>query len=329
MSSSVKGQIGAHAGLVTVMGDRVGVVAGGLRNTDVAADRSTTTSGELPQALRRASRALNRLGVSAENDAWRLLQSVKHEASMEPLATLKKKSGLEGDIVERLLLWHAARQAGLELPSLPVQSNVRARLEQELCQLHTTSGSIAVGSYEFVRAAKIATLRRFPAGPMEWEVDGIPLSFVLKASFSDFTRLLSFVTLRLGGWAPCFFMHVAPTPRNRGLTVPKLVMRAYYRMARSMQLQPTVRALIAHAWFHDPAAVRDYPHLGPLNQPYTDHGGLIVTLDRAPADSGVLEGNRERAKNYTSGRVVYRHGLAIWPRTAAVQWAAAHPQYAD
>jgi len=290
---------------------------------------STTTCVELPEELRGASEALNRVGMNAESDAWALLQQIENEASVEQVATLKRSTELEGDTVERLLLWHAARKAALALPSLPVENKVRAQLDQDLRQLHATDVSVAVGSYQFVRAAKIATLRRFSAGPMEWEIDGIPRSYVLKASFPDKLRLLSFVTLRLGGWAPCFFMHVAPAPRNRGLTVPKLVMRAYYRMARSLELQPTVRALTAHAWFHDPAAVRDYPHLETLNQPYTDHGGLIVTLDPAPPDSGVLERNRQRAMDYTSGKVIYRHGLAIWPREAAIRWADAHPQYAE
>jgi hypothetical protein len=287
------------------------------------------TSVELPEALRGASEALSRIGMSAESDAWALLHQVENKAGVEPVATLKKSAELEGDAVERLLLWHAARKAVLTLPSLPVENKVRAQLDQDLRQLHATGVSVAVGSYQFVRAAKIATLRMFPAGPMEWEIDGIPRSCVLKASLPDKLRLLSFVTLRLGGWAPCFIVHVAPTPRHRGLTVPKLVMRAYYRMARSLALQPTVRALAAYAWFHDPAAVRDYPHLKTLSQPYTDHGGLIITLDPAPPDSGVLQGNRQRALDYTSGKVIYRHGLAIWPRKAAIRWAEAHPEYAE
>jgi hypothetical protein len=283
----------------------------------------------MPEALREASEALKRIGVDAGGEAWRLLQAVQTTAGIEPVTSMKKAAGIDGDAVERLLVWHAARQAAERLSLLPVESNVRAQLDQDLPQLHATNAAVDAGSYPFVRAAKIATLRRFSAGPMEWEVDGIPRSSVLKARFPDNLRLLSFVTLRLGGWAPCFYMHVAPKPRNRGLSAPKLVMRAYYRMARSLQLQPTVRGLMAHAWFHDPVAVRDYPQLRSLNEPYTDHGGLIVTLDPAPQSSGVLEGDPQRAASYASGRAIYRNGLAIWPRAAAIRWADAHPEYGD
>jgi hypothetical protein len=285
---------------------------------------------EIPQALQGADFALRRIGIRAEEVAWNFLHGVcDDEASTGPVAALKKKSGMEGDEVERLLLWHATRQSLPHVESLPVDKPVRERLDQDLRQLHTMSVSMAAGSYHFNRAAKMATLRRFPAGPMEWELSGIPRSWFLKAAFPANLRFLAFVTFRLRGWAPCFFMHVAPAPRNRALSVPKQVLRAYYRMARSLQLQPAVRALVAHAWFHDPAAVRDHPHLEVLSRPYVSQGGLIVLLGPAPPSSGVLEGNAQRSADYMAGRVLYKYGLAIWPRDAAIRWADAHPELGD
>lgn len=231
--------------------------------------------------------------------------------------------------MERLLLWIAARRALPRIPSLPVDKWVRGRLAQDLHDLHNLNVSMAAGSYHFDRAAKMATLRRFPAGPMEWELSGIPRSFFLQAAFPTNLRFLAFVIFRLGGRAPCFFMHVAPTPRNRALSIPKEVLRAYYRMARSLELQYDVRALLAHAWFHDPAAVRDYPHLEVLNRPYVKHGGLITSLGPAPASSGVLEGNAQRSADYLAGKVQYKYGFAIWPRDAAIRWADAHPELGE
>ncbi len=228
--------------------------------------------------------------------------------------------------MERLLLWNAAQQALLRVPSLPVHKWVRESVARDLRELHTMNVSMRSGSYHFNRAAKIATLRRFPAGPMEWELCGIPRSYFLQAAFPANLRLLAFVAFRMGGRGPCFFMHVAPAPRNRALRVPKEVLRAYYRMARSLQLQRDARALVANAWFHDPAAVRDYPHLEVLSRPYLIHGGLITPLDRAPLSSGVLEGNAKRRADYLAGKVQYNSSVAIWPRDAAIRWADAHPE---
>ena len=285
---------------------------------------------ELPEALQAADSALRRIGILAGNLAWTLLDGVRDdEASCAPVADLKLRAGMEGDEVERLLLWHATRQSLPQVASLPVEHSVREQLEQDLRQMHAMNVSLAASSYHFNQAAKMATLRRFPAGPMEWELSGVPRSYLLKAAFPANLRLLAFVTFRLGGWAPCFFMHIAPAPRKRALSVPKQVLRSYYSMARTLQLQPSMRALVAHAWFHDPAAVGDYPHLEVLNRPYIDHGGLIVLVGPAPPSSGVLEGNAQRSADYMAGKVQYQYGLAIWPREAAIRWADAHPELGD
>jgi hypothetical protein len=286
-------------------------------------------SSEVPESLRAANAALQRVGASPESEAWNVLRRVGKKGKAKRLVTLKSAAGLEGDKVERLFLWYAAKQAALQIPTLPLEGQVRRQLAQDLEQLHAVNASVVTGSYEFTRAAKIATLRRFSAGPMEWEIDRIPRLSPFKAAFPENFRLLAFITLHVGGWAPCFFMHVAPAPRNRALTVPKQVQRAYYRMARCLQLQPAVRALVAHSWFHDPTAVRDYPHLRVLSEPYIDHGGLIVRLDPASRFSGVLEGNYQRKADFESGKVGYRYGLAIWPRVAAIRWADAHTELSD
>ena len=282
---------------------------------------------EMPENLHRTDFTLLRIGTRAEDVAWKWLNNNK--ANVESIAALKKEAGLEGDEVERLLLWYAARQALPRVPCLPVDKSVRGRLDQDLRQLHAMNVSMAAGSYHFDRAAKMATLRRFPAGSMEWELSGIPRSYFLEAAFPANLRFLAFVIFRVRGLKPCFFMHLAPAPRNRALSIPKEVLRAYYRMVRSMQLQPEVCALLAHAWFHDPAAVRDYPHLEVLNRPYVNHGGLITVLGPAPPSSGVLEGNAQRREDYMAGRIQYRDGFAIWPRDAAIRWADDHPELGD
>ena len=231
------------------------------------------------------------------------------------------------DTLERLLLFHAAREALPQLEGLPVHDSVRRLLRKELEGLHAAPGVFKTGTYDFVWAARLATLRRFPAGPMDWEISGIPRSWMVQADFARMPRLAWFVATRVHGFRPCFFMHVARRPRNRALVLEKEVMRSYYRMARSLELQPNMRALVAAAWFHDPRAETENPYLAALNRPYREHGGLIVLLGPAGADSGVLEGNAGRRKRVQAGEAIYRIGLAIWPRDAAIAWARAHTEY--
>lgn len=290
-----------------------------------------TTTGELPEALEAACKALQRIGKPAEAVAWKMLSAVTESAStLEPVQRLKRETGLDnGDELERLLLWHAVQRALPQISALPVEQSVRILLEKELRQLLFPKLLLVAGSYEFGWAAKVSTLRRFPAGPMDWEYSGIPRSWLLKPSFPDNVRLAWFVATRLKGHQPCFFMHVAPNPRKRALVLEKEVMRSYYRMARSLELQPDMRALIALGWFHDPEAVRANPHLEALNRPYLQHGGIITTIGPAPENAGFLEGNAKRKEEYEAGKLKYRMGLAIWPRKAAIDWANAHPEFAS
>lgn len=284
----------------------------------------------IPESLERIDHLLRRAGRPAENVAWGLLERVNEdEASIAPLRKLKADADFQMDELERLLIWYATQQALNRTAALPVIASVRIRLEQDLVHLPTTSNSLELGSYAFSRAAKLATLRRFPAGPMEWEVSGIPRSYFLQAKFPANIRFLAFAMFRLRGLAPCFFIHVAPAPRNRALSIPKEVLRAYYRIVRSLELQPAIRGLLAHAWFHDPAALRDNPQLEVLNRPYLNHGGLITLLAPAPPSSGVVVGNAQRCADYEAGKIQYHYGFAVWPRAAALRWANDHRELDD
>ena len=284
---------------------------------------------QMPEALRKAEEALRRTGRNREDTAWELLHTVnENAASIQPLTNLKAEVGLHGDEMEKLLLWYAAQRALQHTANLRVVAAVRIRLEENLRTVHMLN-DVGAGTYALARAAKIATLRRFPAGPLEWEVSGIPRSYFLQARFPANLRFLAFALIRLKGLSPCFFLHVAPAPRNRALSVPKEVLRTYHRVVRSLERQPEIRGVLAHAWFHDPAAVRDNPQLDVLNRPFLDHGGLITLLAPAPASSGVVVGNAQRRADYEAGQIQYRYGFAMWPRAAALRWAELHPELSD
>jgi hypothetical protein len=98
-------------------------------------------------------------------------------------------------------------------------------------------------------------------------------------------------------------------------------------MARSLMLQPEMKGILCSAWFHDPAALRDAPHLAALNEPYLQYGGRILTsVGEAKEDSGFLKFNPERRKLYEEGKLRIDLTLAMWPRAAAIRWAEQHPE---
>jgi hypothetical protein len=163
---------------------------------------------------------------------------------------------------------------------------------------------------------------------MDWEISGFPRAWLLAVRKLDLPPLAWFLAARVGGFRPMFFMHVARRPKNRGLLIEKEVLRAYHRMARALELQPSIKGILASAWFHDPAAVSDNPHLEWLNRPYREEGGIIVTAGLAPADAGFLERNTDRKQQFEDGRLHYHIAVALWPRGAAIDWARRHPELA-
>ena len=298
-----------------------------LNTTGVHASAAFAES--IPGDLRSTFETVLKAGHDRRELSLLLARTACDSPSEKPIQKIKAQLGMaaEDDSLERLMIRLRAEDALGQIDGLPVHPFVKKSLESDIQALLTVKERLTAGTYNFARAAKLVTLRRFPAGPMEWEVSGIPRSWLLRTGFADFFRMLAFVTTRMGGFQACFFMHVAPKPRSLALVLEKEVMRAYYRMARSLALQPGVRGIVASAWFHDPQAVADNPHLEALSRPYTQNGGAIVLLEKVGETSGVLEGNPKRRMLFEQGLLSYRNGLALWPRAEALAWAEAHPEY--
>lgn len=290
---------------------------------------------ERPPALAAVAEALRRLGKTPA-DCLAAARSVNdsNESQAQVFAWKKElqKAGtaLAADEVERVILTYAVEESLPRVASLAVHDQVKTLMAKEMqayCQPPGKRSQLLAGSDPFVTACKIATLRRFVAGPVDWVISGVPRSWILKMPWSKMPEALRYLATQFRGLKPAFYLHVAPEPRNRSLVIAKEVQKAYYRMARSLELQPEMKGILCASWFHDQAVLRETPHLAPLNAPYLEHGGCIVTtLGPAPPDSGFLDHNPERRKLYEAGQFKPRITLAMWPREAAIRWAEAHPE---
>ncbi len=249
-----------------------------------------------------------------------------HEPIRKLIASLAEPPA--DDAVERELLVRAARHNAEAIERLQVVPAVKLLLRKELAALagHRKAFPVSAGTYNFVIASKMATLRRFPCGPIDWEISGVPISWASDMNWQDRLRYLNYATTRLHGRRPLFFMHAAPTPRSRALLLEREVMRGWHRMASSLAMQPEIKGIATSSWFLDPNALDGQPHLRWLNAPFRDLGGVLVVAGDAPLDSGILERNRERARQILAGEVRYRMGVGLWSRTAAVRWAKQHAE---
>ncbi len=270
--------------------------------------------------------ALHKLGKTPA-DCVRTARGVNFEtATHQEIAVWKRDLNLENDWLERVIVYYAAQDSLPRVDALRVHPAVKTLLLKEYKTFAGISKQpIPVETDAFVTAIYLATLRRFPAGPIDWLISGLPRSYFLKMPRSSVPKVLWYALSQFGGVKPAFYVHLAYPPRNRSLVIEKEVRRAYYRMARSLVLQPEMKGIMCSAWFHDPAALRDAPHLAALNEPYTQHGGRILTaITEAREDSGFLKFNPERRKLYEAGQLKICLTLAMWPRAAAIRWSEQH-----
>jgi len=282
--------------------------------------------------------ALRRLGKSTRDCAALVWSVTDQTASQTAILDLKRAmagAGIDcdGDAFERVLLAHAMEEWEPRIDQLPVHDSVKPLIRREFQRFRDPRSSgppLLVGTDPFVAAAKICTLRRFPCGPMDWVVSGMPRSWFPRIAPRSLIAALRFILFDFGGVKPAFYIHLAHPPRNRSLILRNEVQKSYYRMARSLALQPEIKGIMCASWFHDPNALKDAPHLAAVNEPYPEWGGRIVaTLGPAPVDSGFLKFNPDRRARFERGELKLMTTLVMWPRKAALAWASAHPELDD
>ena len=280
--------------------------------------------------LRRVARAAEAAGVSAEQCiAWMGTVNESAKACL-PIG----RAGVEdGGATERYLLLNSACRALERLPSVPVGASVRALFCEAFENMATLSadadpGLFSVGSPRFTAACKTVSLRRFPAGEFDWEVSGIPRSWMLRVDRRDLPRMLFTIAVRLGGFAPTFVSHLGLFRKTQSMCKPEND-RSFYRMAEAMTLQPDILGWSGSSWMRSPATHRVSPKLAWINETLLGNGGVVTNLGLTDPECGVLAHSDTRRKLYEAGEFRPRDGFGIWPRRPMLAWAARHPELAD
>ena len=293
------------------------------------------------QALRRDDLrpfavALEAAGVTRA-DAVRVVGGVTEDpASVAPLSALKKlaaRHGVPGDRVEveRVLLLYAALEALPRLRTLTVGEDVRQLMCDEFRFFASDpADSVALfraGTARYTAMCKVATLRRFRAGQFDWEVGAVSRSYVLQVAPRELLSVIAYVAFRMGGLGPVYFSHLAARRASHSL-VEEEANRSYYRMARTMEMQPQIKGFAACSWFRSPGTHRVSPHLSWLSSVFQENGGLVVESGYADAHSGVFSRSATRKRLYEAGEFRPTRGLVLWPRDRMIEWAESHPEFA-
>lgn len=257
-------------------------------------------------------------------DPWAELLRVSAEpASVTRLKQLMKSYGAGPIESARWLLMRASIAALPKVASWPVFHSVRRLWCEEVQYFARPTGDLSFFMPDHVRfseMARIATLRRYPAGQYHWEITGLPISWILRTPGRCSGQMLR-ILLQMGGRYPMVDTHINDRRKNRPLLTEAEGIRSYYRMARSIELQPEIRGLLTCSWLYCTATAEVTPHLAWLRRFFVDRGALIVDLGPAPEDSGFKVGSALRRKLYEEGRYRPQRTYVLWPRRDMIDWS--------
>src|ERR1700676_671949 len=176
------------------------------------------------QGLEAIDKGIEMLGKSAADCAQLVADVTEAPATQQPIREMKERlrtAGIpcEDDWLERVLLGHAMDRSACKIDEQPVPVSVRDLIRKQFSAFRTPIAShgpvLAIDTAEndaFVAACKICTLRRFPAGPLDWVVSGMPRSWLLQMPLRDMPRALKFILSECKGFKPLFYVHIAHPP---------------------------------------------------------------------------------------------------------------------
>jgi hypothetical protein len=173
--------------------------------------------------------------------------------------------------------------------------------------------------------ARIATLRRFPAGQFHWEASGLPRSFLPRTPLREWPRLLALL-MEIGGFSPMVETHVNARRKNRIVLTEAEGIRSYALLARSLEMQPAVKGLYTCSWLYCESTGRVTPHLAWLRRFFVDHGAVLGSVGPADRNSGFLVGSEQRRKLYEEGNYRPLMTYVVWPRRAMLAWVQKQPE---
>jgi hypothetical protein len=221
------------------------------------------------------------------------------------------------------MLLRAAQASVPALSRLPLPDGVKAAMMDEFLWLTAPNDRerrwLTAGTYEFSALCKLATLRRFAAGQLHWEVAGLSRATLRTVPVRSLPALLRGIRA-LGGFRPAFVPHLAWRRRQIVLSEREHY-RSLFRMAQALRHQPDVLGYVGEAWFYSADTHRVSPHLAWTTPFFESWGGTVLVSGPADERSGVFEGARARRELADAGAFRPTLGLVLWPRAGMLEWA--------
>jgi hypothetical protein len=182
----------------------------------------------------------------------------------------------------------------------------------------------------FLDMAQIATLRRFPAGALNFAYER-PAFLRLALNVHPlalpgylFQRLIAMPFAK-----PAIGPHVNYARKNSLILLQIDFERAMWLTAKTVEMNPHVTGLNGYSWFYSKITGDVYPNLAWMRDVMVDGGAYLVdTYPAEPGGYGFAYNNRKRQILYDEGKFCPRQTAFFWSRDALLDWASQHPELA-
>lgn len=131
----------------------------------------------------------------------------------------------------------------------------------------------------------------------------------------------------MGGFGPVAELHLNERRKNRMILLEKEANLSYFRVARSLEKQPQIRAVMMMSWLFCRSTAVVTPRLEWLRRTLEAGGALLTDLGPADRDAGFLTGSQERRQMYEEGTYRPQSTCVLWPRKQLIAWAKQHPEF--
>jgi hypothetical protein len=278
-------------------------------------------------------------GAPRDAEGWfALLGGYPHDgesyASMvRMVAALPADAAAAGVKVEHYAVLQALTVAAPRMNAEPVPNSVKRLYATLCCEIAARAkhweSHLDIGSWRFNDVAHLASLRRFPAGEVGVQFwPRLSLFYPLRIHPFDLVGFLCEVAFAVRGIGPVASLHFNYARAN-SLVMPQIEFeRSLWRIAKTLEYHPRVKALTSNSWFHSPRVAETFPRLAWMRDVFTNGGAYAVDLEPGHA-ADIGYNSVKRKQLHDEGKFCPRQTLIIWPREDLLSWAASHPEFAD
>jgi hypothetical protein len=254
---------------------------------------------------------------------------VRDQNSLEAFGTIVTDAEGSGDFGPGTLELYAVLQAYLmglpQLHALPIHDSVKRQYCMACRRIANNPDSyprqFGYRTDAFHELARIVSHRSFHAGQISFNIMAMPRTWLLRAHPLALPGLLHEIVFGVGGIGPLVTPHVNYWRGNPGLLFEKENERAFWRIAKTIEMRPEIKGLTALSWLNCREVATASPHLGFVREFYLNNGAYLVDMNVAPSDSGFRIGNAAREGLYDQGEFRPRETLVLWRRAHILDWA--------